>query len=76
MHEVIKELQSNDDDKSLIGRLHHRVMITQWELGETNKKYSKLCESTNSTEIDLKNKEAEWQDLWEDFIQLSLEFKG
>lgn len=76
MHDTIKDLQSVDDEKSLIGRLHHRVMITQWELGETNKKYSRMCDNTNQLEIELKNKETEWHDLWEDFIQLSLELKN
>ena len=32
------------DEKALIGKLTHKVMITRWNEGQTNRKYQLKCE--------------------------------
>lgn len=59
MQKNIKDLQASSDDRALIGKLSHQLMICRWQQGEVNKKYDKVLDDTRQDRIQLENFESQ-----------------
>ncbi|KRX05015.1 hypothetical protein PPERSA_06649 [Pseudocohnilembus persalinus] len=70
----IKKEQATSDDKSLIGKLYHQLMISRWQQGEINKKYDNIYDENQQDKIKIQNFEKECNDKEDELIYIHSEY--
>ena len=52
---TIRDLQSSSDEKNLIGKLYHQVMLSKWREGQIAHKYERYIDENRKFKMEIKS---------------------